>query len=50
MLGDADWIEDMWADARQAASRETGIGYAIFPEAFPWRMDDALAPDFFPDA
>jgi hypothetical protein len=50
MLTDPDWIDDMWADARQAASRETKIGFAIFPEICPWVMNDVMSVDFFPDA
>lgn len=50
MLGEVDWIEDMWADARQAASQESGIGFAVFPEACPWSMAAVLSADFFPDS
>ncbi len=49
MLSELDWIEDMWADARQAASKETGIGFSVFPEACPWQMSDVLRQDFYPD-
>jgi hypothetical protein len=49
MLADPDWIEDMWADARQLASQETGIGFAVFPEICPWLMDAVLSADVFPD-
>ncbi len=49
MLSELDWIEDMWADARQAASKETGIGFSVFPELCPWSMSDVLHPDFYPD-
>lgn len=49
MLSDVNWIEDMWADARQDASKETGIGFSIFPESCDWNISDVLSPDFFPD-
>lgn len=49
MLSDVNWIEDMWADARQDASKETGIGFSIFPESCDWNIGDVLSPDFFPD-
>jgi Domain of unknown function DUF29 len=49
MLTDPDWIEEMWADARQSASQETGIGFAIFPEICPWAMEMALSADFLLD-
>ncbi len=49
MLSDLDWIEDMWADARQEASKETGIGFSVFPETCLWSMNEVLHPDFYPD-
>jgi hypothetical protein len=49
MLTDADWIADMWADARTLASKETGIGFAKFPEGCPWTLENAIGPDFWPD-
>ena len=49
MLSDSDWIEDMWADARQSASQESGIGFSVFPEICPWPMSETLSPNFFPD-
>jgi hypothetical protein len=49
MLVDSDWIMDMWADARQTASQETEIGFAIFPDACPWSMQQALSQAFYPD-
>ena len=49
MLCDSDWIEDMWADARQTASSESGIGFAVFPEACPWAMEtEVLGDGWFP--
>jgi len=49
MLVDPEWIMDMWADARQTASQETEIGFAIFPDACPWSMQQALSQAFYPD-
>lgn len=49
MLSELDWIEDMWADARQAVNKETGIGFSVFPEMCPWQMSDVLHQDFYPD-
>jgi len=49
MLGDEDWISDMWGDARQQAANETGIDAAVLPETCPWSMAQALDPDFYPD-
>jgi hypothetical protein len=49
MLTDLDWIADMWADARDSATKETGIEYAIFPEGCPWSMEQVLSAEFYPD-
>jgi len=49
MLEDPEWIEDMWADARDNAARETGIEFVRFPETCPWSMAQALEGNFYPD-
>ena len=49
MLTDPEWIADMWADARRDANKETGIGYAFFPESCPWSMEQALDEGFLPE-
>ncbi len=46
-LTDQDWITGTWADAVATAVEETGL--AVFPEACPWSMDEALRADFFPE-
>lgn len=46
-LTDRDWITGTWADAVTNAVEETGL--AVFPEACPWSMDEALHMDFFPE-
>ncbi|OYD59993.1 UNVERIFIED_ORG: uncharacterized protein DUF29 [Burkholderia sp. CF145] len=48
-LADDEWIKDVWADARQQASRETSIGFAFFPERCPWAMEQRLDSMFWPD-
>ncbi|BCG04091.1 hypothetical protein PPGU19_086590 (plasmid) [Paraburkholderia sp. PGU19] len=48
-LADDEWIKDVWADARQQASRETSIGFAFLPERCPWAMEQGLDPMFWPD-
>jgi hypothetical protein len=48
-LTDNEWIKDVWADARQEASKETSIGFAFFPERCPWPMEQGLDPMFWPD-
>lgn len=47
-LTDQDWITGTWADAVTNAVEETGL--AVFPEACPWSMDEALHTDFFPES
>ena len=49
MLNDPDWIEDVWADAIQTASKETAIEVADFSLRCPWTMTDAITPDWMPD-
>lgn len=49
MLKDADWISDMWGDARQTAADEMGIGVSILPETCSWPMETVLSHDFHPD-
>ena len=49
MLGDSDWISDMWGDARQQAAAEMQIGVALLPETCPWSMKQALDDGFLPD-
>lgn len=47
-LTDQDWITGTWADAVTNAVEETGL--AVFPEACPWSMAEALHADFFPES
>lgn len=47
-LTDQDWITGTWADAVTNAVEETGL--AVFPEACPWSMAEALHTDFFPES
>lgn len=48
LLSDAEWIEDVWADAKLAASIETRIDFDTFPEVCPWSMEDVLQTDWLP--
>ena len=48
-LKDPDWIDDVWDDACLQATKETGIGRAIFPESCPWSMDKVICDEFWPD-
>ena len=41
-LDDPDWLEDVWLDARMAASQETGIEFDHFPAACPWTCSSLL--------
>jgi hypothetical protein len=50
MLMDPEWIADMWADARDSATGETGIDFARLLEACPWTMAQVLDADFYPEA
>lgn len=46
-LTDPEWITGVWADAKSKAIEETGLD--VFPEDYPWSMEQALDPTFFPD-
>lgn len=43
-----DWLADAWDDARDAATKETGISYEQFPEHCPWTREDILSQDWLP--
>ena len=47
-IEDADWLDEVWGDARIEAARETGIGFARFPSTNPWSMDDVLTDEWLP--
>jgi len=49
-LHDPEWWAEVWADARKAAEKETGIEYANFPETCPWVLDEVMDRAFWPDA
>ncbi|OFA05015.1 DUF29 domain-containing protein [Duganella sp. HH101] len=46
-VGDADFVQDAWLDALM---RVVGEDHCFdLPLACPWSLEQALAPDFFPD-
>lgn len=47
-LTDIDWLEDVWLDARNDATKETGIEFDKFPVSRPWELTLALQQDWFP--
>ncbi len=46
-LIDEHWIRKTWADAVAKAVEETDL--AVFPDACPWSMEQAMNPEFLPD-
>lgn len=48
-LTDTDWLADAWDDARDAAAKETGLGYDAFPDRSPWSMNSVLQTDWLPE-
>ncbi|TAM52286.1 MAG: DUF29 domain-containing protein [Paraburkholderia sp.] len=46
-LTDVHWIRKTWADAVSKAVEETDL--ALFPEACPWTMEQAMNPEFLPE-
>ena len=49
-LEKADFIRDVWSDARIAAARETGLDIASFPSEAKWRFHDVLHEDWTPES
>jgi len=47
-LSDNDWLEDVWLDARNDATKETGIEFDKFPLWCSWGMLHILQQDWFP--
>jgi hypothetical protein len=47
-LEDSEWWADAWADARDAATKETAIAYDQFPDQCPWTVENILSEDWFP--
>lgn len=47
-LNDERWARKTWADAVTKAVDETGLD--VFPDTCPWSMQQALDPEFYPDA
>lgn len=45
-LDEFDWLEDVWLDARNHATRETGIEFDSFPGVCPWKMQEVLREDW----
>lgn len=48
-LEKADFIEDVWSDARTMAARETGLDIASFPSEAVWPLPEVLREDWTPD-
>jgi hypothetical protein len=48
-LRDIDWWSEVWTDALDIATRETGRWYEAFPDACPWSFDQIMNPEFWPD-
>ena len=49
LLADPEWQEDMWIDATQDASKETGLPLELFPRTCPWSLSDVLAEGWLPE-
>jgi hypothetical protein len=45
-LNDAAWLDVVWAKAVAQAVTETGLD--VFPEDFPWTVEQTLSQEFFP--
>ncbi len=49
-LEKADFVEDVWGDARTIASRETRMDIASLPHAYAWPLANLLREDWTPDS
>jgi ribosomal protein L29 len=47
-LTDDDWLADVWLEARNDVTKETGIEFDKFAEFCPWDMADVLQEDWLP--
>lgn len=47
-LSDQECQADIWSDARDQASKETGLAYDAFPLVCPWSVDEVVG-DWLPD-
>ncbi len=48
LLSDAEWLADVWDDARIQAVKETGLGLDAFPEACPWALAEMMLDGWMP--
>lgn len=48
-LDNSEYWSEIWADALDIATRETGFLYEIFPETCPWNSNEIMNLDWFPD-
>lgn len=49
LFKDEEWQKIVWRKARLEASKETGLGLNVFPDACPWDMTDVLKDDWLPE-
>lgn len=47
-LTEPDWAEDTWLDARNDATKETGIEFDNFSDYCPWNMTEILQEGWLP--
>lgn len=43
---DSSWLGEVWSDAVSIAANDTGLD--VFPEVFPWHMEDVLKDGWLP--
>jgi hypothetical protein len=47
-LNEGDWWSEVWVDALQIATSETGLLYESFPEICPWTTSEILDENWLP--
>ena len=48
-LEDSEWWTGIWLDALDITTRETGFLYERFPDSCPWRFEQIVSTDFWPE-
>lgn len=44
-----DWWEKTWADTLTLTTKETGLGFEVFPEVCPWNYQEIVNTEFWPE-
>lgn len=48
-VSNPEWWEKVWADTLTIATKETGFDFDAFPEECPWKYQEIVNLDFWPE-